>query len=82
VTGDRASGRAAVLVAGHGTLEARTVTQPLGAATITASFAGDPCDEPAADSAPIVISAVPAGGALVIGDAAPGPASEPASGPQ
>jgi hypothetical protein len=60
----------------------RTVTQPLGAATITASFAGDSCYEPAMDSAPAVISAFPAGGTFVIGDATPGPASGPASGSQ
>lgn len=61
---------------------ARTVTQPLGAGTVTASFAGDPYYEPAAASAPSVIVVFAAGGAFAAGDAAPGPSSDPASGQQ
>jgi von Willebrand factor type A domain-containing protein len=49
-----------------------TVNQPLGAGTVSASFAGDPFYEPSADSKPTLIFAFAAGGSFVIGDRVPG----------
>jgi hypothetical protein len=49
-----------------------TVSQPLGAGTASASFAGDPFYEPSSDTKPTLIFEFAAGGAFVIGNTKPG----------